>query len=183
MKKDKTFVFGLILIGIIIVAGFVIFRLYQINEKNKQELPYLLQGEGIEYFDLIDEDAHQINASVFDGGQRPALIFIFSRPCSPCDKNIAYWRKMKEILKDQVDFYGIVLDETNAAFNFSEEARLNFKVYVPVDLDGFNRKLRIKLNFSQTILYDQGEVKYLKLGKLEGDEATRIINMAKKGIR
>jgi hypothetical protein len=122
MTKNK-FVYHLVLVGIIILAGFAIFRLYQINEKNKQELPYLLQEENIEYFDLIDEDANQIDASVFDNGGRPALIFIFSRPCSPSDKNIVYWRKMREILEGQVDFYGIVLGDVTTAFNFSEEVQ------------------------------------------------------------
>lgn len=40
MKKSKL-VYSLVLLGTIILAGFAIFRLYQINEKTKQELPYL----------------------------------------------------------------------------------------------------------------------------------------------
>jgi hypothetical protein len=180
MKESKLF-YSLVLVGIIILAGFAIFRLYQINQKTKQELPYLLQGENIECFDLVDEDAQQVDASVFSSG-RPALIFIFSRPCSPCDKNIVYWRKMREILEDQVDFYGIIPGNATKAFNFSEKAKLNFKLYVPVHLNEFIQKMRLKLNFSQTILYARGEVKYLKLGKLEGEEAVNIINMAKELI-
>lgn len=180
MEKSK-FVYNLVLVGIIILAGFAIFRLYQINEKNKQELPYLLKGENIECFDLIDEDASQVDTSVFSSG-RPALIFIFSRPCSPCDKNIVYWRKMREILEDRIDFYGIILGDATEAFNFSEKAKLNFKLYVPVQLNEFIQKMRLKLNFSQTILYARNEVKYLKLGKLEGEEAVNIINMAKELI-
>lgn len=89
---------------------------------------------------------------------------------------------MAEILKDNVDFYGVVLGNATEAFNFAEEARLNFEVYVPVDLDTFILNQRIKLNFSQTILYAGNEVKFLKLGVLEGDEAVNIINTAKKMI-
>ncbi len=52
MEKSK-FVYNLVLVGTIILAGFAIFRLYQINEKNNQELPYLLQGENIEGNDFL----------------------------------------------------------------------------------------------------------------------------------
>ena len=150
--KNSKLVYSLVLVGTIILVGFAIFRLYRINEKNKQELPYLLQGEKIECFDLIDEDANQVDASVFSSG-RPVLIFIFSRPCSPCDKNIVYWLKMQEILEDQVNFYGIIPGNATEAFNFSEKAKLNFKLYVPVNLNEFIQRMRLKLNFSQTILY------------------------------
>jgi hypothetical protein len=42
--------------------------------------------------------------------------------------------------------------------------------------------MRTKLNFSQTILYARNQVKYLKLGELEGEEAANIINLAKTQI-
>ncbi len=87
---------------------------------------------------------------------------------------------MREIFEDQVDFYGIIPGNAIEAFNFSEKAKLNFKLYVPVNLNEFIQKMRLKLNFSQTILYARDEVKYLKLGKLEGEEAVNIINMAKE---
>jgi hypothetical protein len=180
--KNKTLIIVLTIGGILILAGFAVFKLYTLNQEAKANLPYLLIGEKIEYFDLLDENAGPINVSAFDG-DRPALIFIFSRPCSPCNKNIVYWRKMVEILKDEVNFYGIILDNPTQAFNFSDEAQLNFKIYVPRDLDKFILKQRIKLNYSQTILYSGNKVRYLKLGPLEGDEAVNIINMTKKRIR
>ena len=180
--KSKTINFVLIMLAIIILFSFAVFKLYRLNEQTKAKIPYLTIGEHIDEFDLIGEDALEINASVFNS-RRPAVIFIFSRPCNPCQKNIKYWRKMKEILKDRLDFYGIILDDAASAFSFSEKAKLNFKLYVPVDLDRFIQKMRVKLNFSQTILYSKNGVEYLKLGELEGDESVYIINMAKKMIR
>ncbi len=176
--KNKTLNFALVVLVIVILFGFAVFKLYRMNEQTKASLPYLAIGERIEYFDLIGEDASQINVSVFNS-ERPVLIFILSRPCNPCQKNMKYWQKMKEILLDRVDFYAIILDNATSAFSFSEQANLNFKVFVPVDLNRFIQKMRIKLNLPQTILYVKNEVKYLKLGELEGEEAVNIINMAK----
>jgi thiol-disulfide isomerase/thioredoxin len=179
--KNKTFVIALIVVGVSILFGFTVFKLYRLNQETKANLPYLLIGEKINYFDLLAKDAKQISVSAFKS-DRPVMIFIFSRPCSPCDKNIVYWKKMAEILQDSVDFYGVVLGNATEAFNFAEEARLNLEVYVPVDLYTFILNQRIKLNFSQTILYARNEVKFLKLGVLEGEEAVNLINMAKKLI-
>lgn len=183
MKEEKkTFQVVLIVAAVLILTAFAFFRLYQVNEKNKKALPYLTPGESIDVFDLLDEGANQVNASALKT-DRPALIFIFSRPCSPCEKNIVYWRKMHEVLKDGVDFYGIILGDATTAFNFAENAKLDFKLYIPANLDKFIEVMRIKLNFSQTILYAKNEVKYLKLGNLEGEEAANLINMAKALIK
>ena len=176
--KSKTLTAVLIVTAVLILFGYTLYKQNRINEQTRANLPYLTAGERIEYFDLLDQDANQIDSSVFSS-RRPHFLFIFSRPCSPCDDNIKYWRKMREILKDRVDFYGIILGDATTAFNFSEEVGLNFKLYIPVDLDKFIQAMRIKLSYSQTIIYAQDEVKHLKLGKLEGEEAVKIINMAK----
>ncbi|MCU0289786.1 MAG: redoxin domain-containing protein [Acidobacteria bacterium] len=181
-EEKKTFRIVLVVLGVLILTGFAFFKLYQVNEKNKQSLPYLTLGESIETFDLLDENATQIKASTFKA-DRPALIFIFSRPCSPCEKNLVYWRKMREVLKDSVDFYGIILGDPTTAFNSMENTKLDFKLFIPADLDKFIQIMRIKLNLSQTILYAQNQVKYLKLGNLEGEDAVNIINMAKTLIK
>lgn len=180
--KNRTLIIVLVIAGILVLSGYAIFKLYRMNQQAKANMPYLLIGEHVEYFDLLDEDANPISASTLEK-DRPSIILIFSRPCSPCNKNIVYWRKIAEVLEKDVDIYGIVLGSASEAFNFAEEAKLNFKIYVPEDLEKFIKKQRIMLNFGQTILYtaDNG-VNYLKMGPLEGDEAVSIINMAKKMI-
>lgn len=179
--NGKAVNYMLIILAIVTLFGFALFKLYQLNEQTKAQLPYLITGERIEYFDLIGEDALRINTSVFLN-DRPAMIFIFSRPCNPCQKNFQYWRKMKEILGDRVDFYVIIMESASSAFDFSEKTNLNFKIYVPEDVNRFIQSMRIKLNLAQTILYTKNEVKYLKLGDLEGNESVNIINMAKEMI-
>lgn len=93
--KNKTFVIALIVVGVSILFGFTVFKLYRLNQETKANLPYLLIGEKINYFDLLDKDANQISVSAFKS-DRPVMIFIFSRPCSPCDKNIVIGRKWRK---------------------------------------------------------------------------------------
>jgi hypothetical protein len=180
--KNKALNITLGVMLIVSLCGYAIFKLHRINEQTKANLPYLYIGEPIQYFDLISDDSQKINTSVFNSG-RPAMIFILSRPCTPCQKNLHYWRNFKEIFDDRIDFYAIALTDALSATDFSKHAKLKFKLYVPEDLNKFIQKMRLKLNLSQTILYAQNEVKYLNLGDLEGDEAVNIITLAKKLIK
>lgn len=168
-----------ILLAIIIVMGFVLYKTMQSKKRLTESLPYFVEGESIEYFDLISMSSERIDASALEG-DTPILIFIFSRPCSPCNKNIKFWKSIAGILKDKKNkIFGIALDNLSATYNFMKEARLNFDIYVPEELEIFLKRMRIKLNFAQTILYHKG-VKVQKLGPLEADEVTRIINYIKK---
>ncbi len=107
------------------------------------------------------------------------MFFIFSRPCSPCNKNIVYWNKFAELLKEHVDCYGIVLNSLSEAYNFNEKRELKFKIYVPQNLDKFLKEMKLKLNFPQTILYTN-RVEMLKMGDLKPEDAVKIINIAKR---
>lgn len=178
--KNRTLVFTLILTGILVLSGYTIFRLYSVNERNKAALPYLMEGEGIKYFNILNHQASLLDQSVLKE-EMPSLIFIFSRPCSPCNKNISYWKKMAKILDGKVNIYGIVLDEPGKAFDFAEQAKLNFKIYIPEDLRTFIQTMRLKMNLSQTIIYHNGAVRKLKIGDLDGKEASGFIK-AIRGI-
>jgi peroxiredoxin len=177
MKTYKNFLIVSSLVALIVVLGFLIFKLAEENRKIRSFLPFLIPGEKISYFDLIGENGENIDATLLDF-QRPSVIFIFSRPCSPCEKNIAYWKKIFSIAKDKADFYGIVIDEPAAAFNFAHKANLKFKIYVPDDYQKFVDHLRLKTNFAQTILYHE-HVKLSYWGELDGKRATRIIDEIK----
>lgn len=173
-----------ICLSVVLVSGFLIFRLLQINTQLRTKIPYLLPDEKIEYFDLIDKDAKKIDSTVLSTAStaKPSLIFIFSRPCSKCNKNIYLWQKIAEISKGRINVYGIVLDSLGAAFDFEESANLNFKIFVPEDITKFKNSLRIVFNFSMSILYDNG-VKYMQLGELQSDDAVEIIKLIKTLIK
>jgi peroxiredoxin len=178
--SEKKFSMAItILSAIIVVLGFALYKTIQSNKRLTESLPYFIEGESIEYFDLLSMAGDRIDASALES-DTPILIFIFSRPCSPCNKNIKFWKSMVGILKDKkIEIFGIVLDNLSATYNFMKEARLNFDIYVPDELEIFLKRMRIKLNFAQTILYHKG-VKVQKLGPLEADEVTKIINYIKK---
>jgi peroxiredoxin len=170
--------------AVVVVSGFMIFRLLRLNDQLRAKIPYLLPDEKIKYFNLVDKDAREIDSAVLSapGTSKPSLIFIFSRPCSECNRNIYLWNKIAEIAKDKVNVYGIVLDSLGAAFEFEESANLNFKIFAPEDISKFQRSLRIILNFSMSILYHEG-VKYMKLGDLQSDDAVEIIKLVKNLIK
>ncbi len=109
------------------------------------------------------------------------MIFIFSRPCSPCNKNIPYWEKISQLLNDQVSIYGIIPGDLTEAYNFADKAKLNFKIYVPEDIKKFAEHFRVKSNEARTILYD-GKVRLIKLGDLDGEAAVSIIKLARSLI-
>ncbi len=124
-------------------------------------------------------DTSKITASDLSKDQ-PALIFIFSRPCSPCNKNIPYWNKIGKIIEGRATIYGIVLSDLTEAYNFSERTQLAFPIYIPNDLNQFIKEMKIKFNLPQTILYHRNKVYFTQLGLLNGDDTTDIINTVKK---
>lgn len=174
----------LTIIGISIIFGFVLFKYNQRLQQITNSIPYIVPGDSIEYFELTGMDTSKLSASDLSIEQ-PVLIFIFSRPCSPCNKNIPYWKKIAKILNSRITTYGIVLSGLTEAYNFSEKAKLTFPVYVPNDIKQFIKKMKIKFNLPQTILYHKDKVYLTKLGKLDGDDTVDIINTAKKiaGVR
>jgi hypothetical protein len=174
-RSNANSTYLLIIVAILVVAGFTIFKLIQTNKDLHSHIPNLLQDETIKYFDLLDKDGRELDISALNT-QNPVLLFVFSRPCTKCNKNIIFWQKLTEIAQNKVDVYGIVLDDLGKAFEFEEEAKLNFKIYVPENIKKFEKNLRIKLNFSQTIVYSNG-VKYLKMGNLQGEETVKIIKL------
>lgn len=178
MKKGKLNS-TLAILAVIILCGFTIFKLYQLKEETRANLPYLEIGESIKYFDLIAEDSSKINTNDVNSG-RLAMIFIASPNCTPCQKDFPYWRKLKKIIGDCSDYYLVIPADANSAFNFAERMKLNFKIYVPIDLTKFVQAMRLKTSQAQTIFYAHNEVKYVKLGNLGGNDAVNIINQVKK---
>lgn len=179
MKSKNHFTIYLITGVILILSWFVAYKYSQENKMLRSSMPYLLHGEAIENFDLVDMNAAELDKSVLKKDV-VSVIFIFERPCSPCDKNVTFYKKMVTILKARknVAFYGIVLDSIDEAASFAEQSRLPFNVYVPRDLDGFMKTMRVKLNLGQTIIYTD-KLNYIKLGQLSPKEMVKIIELVK----
>ncbi len=92
--KNKTFVFILVIVSILVISGFISYKLIQRNASVRNSLPYFTVGEKINYFDLISESGDSIDVSALKEN-KPVLIFIFPTPCSSCDRNLAIWKKVK----------------------------------------------------------------------------------------
>lgn len=178
--KDKTFIFILIIISILIIGGFTSYKLIQKNKIVKNSLPYFTVGEKINYFDLISESGDSIDVSALKEN-KPVLIFIFPTPCSSCDRNLAIWKKITAFLENGIDVYGIILNEMSEVVNLRDKKSPNFSLYVPLQLDEFLEKFRIKSNLPQTILYDKG-VRFLVLGELEPTDAKNLIKLGREII-
>jgi len=179
-KPDYRFTIILVLGALLIITGYIAYMYSRENSSLRDSLPYLLKGEKIDYFSLVDMDAKEIDHKTLNR-DRVSIIFIMSRPCSPCDKNVMFFKKIAQILKDRVDIYGIVLDTPTEALNFVEKAKPNYKVYAPTHLETFLDKMRIKLNLSQIIVY-KNKVELLRLGELAGETVSQLIEFTKRMI-
>jgi hypothetical protein len=65
--KNKAFYITPVLTGILIISGYTISRLNQVNARQRGALPYLLKGEIITYFicwtTMPKPSAHQYRSS------------------------------------------------------------------------------------------------------------------------
>jgi peroxiredoxin len=183
MSKTKEKLLLTFILVVVIIFGYSIYRYNQANSELKAALPYLMKGETIDYFNLIGINGNKIDNS-FLHGNTPSLIFIFSRPCSPCNKSIVYWKKLAKMLqKENVLIYGIVLGDVDNAPDFAKNARLNFKIYHPQDMQQFVKAWRLKMNYAQTVLCWNNKVVELKIGDLDGESVVELIVKSRKLIK
>jgi peroxiredoxin len=144
------------------------------NRGLAEEIPYITTHQEVEYFELTGVDESRVTLDELKKRDR-ALAFVFSRPCSPCNKNLVFWNKMAQILGDQVKIYGIVLDDLTKAYNFSQKAKLSFDIYVPDEVEMFVKSWKIKSNQPLTILVRNGKPALVVLGLLEAKDSGEFI--------
>ncbi|MCP4213165.1 MAG: redoxin domain-containing protein, partial [bacterium] len=130
-------------------------------------------GETIEHLDLIGADGRNINAASLE--KNTHILVIFDTPCSKCNKNLPIWNKLAVLSKGtDVKVHGIVPDEPGKAVKFAETKAAIFDIYSPVDLETFRADLRVRINLPQTIVYQDGKIKYISLGLLGRDGYVKI---------
>ncbi|MCP4218890.1 MAG: redoxin domain-containing protein [bacterium] len=174
MKNSKLTL--LLLIVAVLSVGMYIYRLRREVSVLKANLPYLLVGEKIDHLDLIGIDGKAVNATDLDGSDGATHIFmVFQTPCSSCNKNLPIWNKLAVLSKGtNAKVYGIVHDEPAKALEFAETKAAIFDIYHPADRETFRDDLRVRLNLPQTIVYRDGEVKFIALGILERENYIKI---------
>lgn len=151
-----------------------------VNTKLLDSIPFLRIGEKIHYFNLLDMSGKKVNSDALNE-KGIKIVFIFARPCSICNRNIVFWNKISEIVGEKTVCYGIIIDSFAGAYNFYNDYKkqLKFDVYVPESIDTFVKKNRIMLNMPQTILLDT-KILYSRIGDLDGNETTKLINSINK---
>jgi len=180
MMQNKKFcsIIIVFLFLIIVVTLFVVNHQFNQIERLKQGQICLIEGDKIDYFDLIGTDNQRIDSSALKEGHH--LIFVMEQPCIPCNHNLTLWRRMAKIAQDEANIYGIWLGDPTEMFNFQDEGDLGFILYAPVDVEKVKEKLKLNLNYAQTILYSGNEVVFIRLGKLEGQNYTDILRYIKQ---
>jgi len=174
MKKN------IIIPSILILLFFSIYmnyKQYALNKHYKNLIPYLLVGEEIENVDLIDKDAQLIDPMQLKKGV--SVVFVFLKECSPCDKNIVFWRKFAKLFDKKISVTSVVLNTPTEGFKFAEKAKLNFNVYVPDDLPKYVRDMKMSINQSQTIILKDGRVEMVRVGILDSETAIEIMSKIK----
>lgn len=97
-------IFLVVLLALLTIETYVIIRQAKTIESIKKKMPLLIIGEKIDYFDLIGAEGNAIDNNFLKKSPY-SLVFIFERPCSKCNKNIAYWKKVKSLIKDRIPVY------------------------------------------------------------------------------
>jgi hypothetical protein len=179
--KGKILI-SIIIIAILAVFGFTLFKLVKENKELKSRIPRLTKGESIEYFDLINLDGERVDASILRT-DKPTFIYLFPRPCAPCSPNIIYWNQMAKLMGDQGQSFGVILGGPNEVADFTGRKKARFKVFIPDDLTLCLNKLGINHRLAQTILYHRNEIKIVKLGELDGQSFTEMLKEAKKIVK
>lgn len=170
----------IILSLLLVLAGLVILRQMQQIKVLKNSLPFLAVGEKITYFDLLDEKQVKIDKEALDRN-KISLVYIFQRPCSPCDKNIILLNKLIGQFAGKLEVYGVVIAGFQEFVNQVDNLKANFKLYYPEDPDRFLARFRLKTNLSQLLVYSD-RVAYLALGELDNADMLALIDFIRKEI-
>jgi len=164
--KNRTFILAIVAL---IVVALYIYKITNENIRLREAIPYLLIGEIIDYFDLKRADGVNVDSTYLNTtDDRLKVIFIFESPCSACNKNLTFWKRMVSQGKREkdIDVFGIIMGSSEELMNAANLNFANFDLYCPIDIEQFKKSLHLKINLPQTILYKNKQVIYIKLGML-----------------
>ncbi len=175
MNKLRFFiVLSIVLFIISLFLGFTLWRCMGANRGLAEEIPYITTDQPIKYFDLTGVDESRVTLEDLKKREK-SLVFVFSRPCTPCNKNVVFWNKLAQVLGKQVKIYGIVLSDLTEAYNFSNKAKLFFDVYVPDEVEAFVEAWKIRSNQPLTVLLRDGKPAFVVMGLLEAEDTGEMI--------
>lgn len=171
--KNYFFIFAIILL---LLSGYFNYKLFKVNRYYQQALPYFIPGERIDYLGLQSTDEKAPNPEKLDDSAIQ-ILYIFSQPCSPCDKNIIYLKKFARLLDKSVIIRGIAIGTLSEGYDLAQKVDLGFNIFIPQDLDRFKKEFRLKFKSSQLIVCRGRTVLYVKTGEISSEEFPEILNM------
>jgi hypothetical protein len=71
--------------------------------------------------------------------------------------------------------YGIILDNIENSIKYSKEAKLNFNVYVPIEIEKFKKEMKLNTPYSQTIYY-RGKIQNIFIGEINSENVMEILD-------
>jgi len=174
--KSKDFFFVLLSM-VIIILSIILYSTIKSRKELINELPSLRIGDTVDKVKLISEEVTSIKEFKLST-LGMAAIFIFSKPCTPCNKNIPFWRRISALKRAEV--FGIIPDKVTGMVNLSGTLQVNFRLYCPENIERFEKKFRVKLDLAQTLLLERGKVIYIKLGQLTTQDYFEIAKKLNK---
>lgn len=154
VKKLKNGVLFIALV-LLIFSGFTNYKLFKLLRHYRNALPYLLADETIDYLDLESTDEN-IPALKELPDNVLSILYIFSQPCTACDKNLIYLKKFPRLLDKSVTVRGVVIGSLSDAYEFVQNAEPGFDIYVPKDLNRFGAEFRLKFNIRICLFAREG---------------------------
>lgn len=174
-QKAKNYLLPMA-IALLIFSGYLNYRLFNLNRQYQNALPYYIVGEKIDYLDLQSTDENVPGLKELPEN-KVSILYIFSRPCTTCDKNLIYLKKFGRLLDKSVAIRGVVLGNLSEGYEFTQKAKLDFNIFVPEDLKRFIHEFRLKFSYSQLIVCRGKEIMFVKMDELSTDEFVRILKM------
>lgn len=174
---NKTRVLTLAVVILFFLSAFLgisLWRCMHVNRDLAKKIPFITSKEKIEDFNLTGVDESRVTLQDLKN-QNQSLVFIFSRPCTPCNQNLVFWNKIAQIVGDKVNIYGIILNDLTEAYNFAKDGKLEFKVYVPDNLESFKQSWKIQTDQAKTILMNKDRPALTYLGNLEAEITSKFI--------
>lgn len=167
----------------VISLGLFLFKWKTDNSRLKASGTLLSLGERIGYFDLIGVDGTNVDEAALNAiCETISVILIFEQPCSICNKNRGLWDKIGKIKSPiEINVYGVILDELESIERFSNMGAVDFNVYSPIDLNQFKNSFQIRSKLSQTIIYRNNKIVYLKVGDLDVEDFFKIKKTIQQG--
>ncbi len=165
-----------IALALLIFSGFTNYNLFKLNRQYRNVLPFFLVGETIDYLGLQSTEENVPCLKELSDNE-VSILYIFSQPCTPCDKNLVYLKKFARLLDKSASIRGVVVGKLSEAYEFVQNAEPGFDVYVPEDLNRFTDAFRLKFKHSQLLVCKGREIRYVKMGEISSDEFTQILKM------